>query len=209
MSINVLKQKKRMRYLSIDIEATGLREKDYIIELAFVPFDPKVADIPTELSMHTYVKCPSFESLKPTLDPWVIEHNEKIIKDAHSKGLEIPELKEKITQYLESLPIRNYFGPERITLFGKSMNAIDLPFLSRDLGFEFMRKYFHHQDLDLSSSARTLIDMGILPAASTSGSELMKLLGMGEVAHNALEDAVNTAKMYIGIVNKFGAQKKS
>ncbi len=197
-----------MRYLSIDLEATGLRENDYIIELAFVPFDSKADEIPTELSLHTFVQCPSFEKLKPTLDPWVVEHNEKLIKNAHDKGLTLPELKAKITEYLESLPIRNYFGSEKITLFGKSMNAIDLPFLNRDLGFEYMRKYFHHRDLDLSSSARTLIDMGILPSSSASGSELMKLLGLGEVVHTALEDAINTAKLYIGIINKFGANAK-
>lgn len=193
-----------MRYLSLDIEATGLREHDSIIELAFVPFDVNEDEIPLELSFHTYVQCASFEDLRPKLDPWVIEHNEKIIRKAHSEGLAIPDLKLKIKNYLESLPIRNYFGTDKITLFGKSMNAIDLPFLNRDLGFEFMRNYFHHRDLDLSSSARTLIDMGILPAQSASGSELMKLLGLGEVAHTASDDAFYTAKMYIEIIKKFG-----
>ncbi len=82
------------------------------------------------------------------------------------------------------------------------MNAIDLPFLNRDLGWEFMREHFNHRDLDLSSVARCLIDMELIPAKTASGSELMRFLGLGEVQHTALADAINTAKMYIKLVEK-------
>ena len=41
-----------------------------------------------------------------------------------------------------------------------------------------------------------LMDMGLLGKGMDSGSKLMEFLGMGEVCHTALEDAINTAKMY-------------
>jgi DNA polymerase-3 subunit epsilon len=66
-----------------------------------------------------------------------------------------------------------------------------------------MRKYFHHRNLDLSSTANTLIDLKFLPTECSSGSHLMRHLGMGEVKHTALEDAKNTAFMYIKILEMF------
>ena len=76
------------------------------------------------------------------------------------------------------------------------MNAIDLPFLNRDLGWDFMRKYFHHQVLDLSSITMNYVDANRLPESCLSGSGLMDYFNMGDVAHNALDDALNTAKLY-------------
>ena len=194
-----------MKYLSFDLEATGLREHDLIIEFACVPFDAKERNIENDLSFHCFVKCPSFNELKSDLDPWVIENNETLINKAHTEGLEMKAFKDKLVAYLTSDTIQNYFGNKKITLFGKSMAAIDLPFLNRDLGWETMRKYFEHRQLDLSSVAYNMIDLGHLPEKCTSGSELMKELGYGEVAHTALEDAVNTAKMYLEIIKSFHA----
>lgn len=199
-----------MKYLSIDLEATGLREHDSIIEFAMIPFDTTSKTLERSLAKHFFIKCDSFETLKPTLDPWVVEHNEKLIKKAHSEGIEIHEFKNRLEKYLESNDVKKYFANEKnekIILFGKSMNAIDLPFLTRDLGWEFMRKHFHHRDLDLSSTANTLIDLGLIPKACSSGSELMRFLNMGDVCHTALEDAINTALMYLKLIEMFG--KKS
>ena len=69
--------------------------------------------------------------------------------------------------------------------------------------FDFMRRYFEHRQLDLSCVAYCLIDMGMLPSECESGSKLMKHLGFGEVAHTALEDAINTAKMYFKLLEKY------
>lgn len=190
-----------MKYLSFDIEATGLEEHDKIIEFAMVPFDTEMG-INHELEFHTFVHCPSFEELKPQLNQWVIDNNKGLIEKAHTQGIKIPEFKEKLEQYFESEAVKNYFGNEKIVLFGKSINAIDLPFLNRDLGWDWMRKYFHHRVNDLSSSTLALIDLGFLPKGSDSGSQMMAYLGMGEVAHTALEDAVNTAIIYLKILDK-------
>jgi DNA polymerase-3 subunit epsilon len=196
-----------MKYLSIDLEATGLGENCQIIEFAMIPFDTQFMRLEDSLARSCYVHCPSFEELKPNLDPWVIEHNEKLIRKAHQEGLTQSEFKQWLKDYLESPDVRQFFGNQKIVLFGKSMTAIDLPFLTRDLGWEFMRKYFHHRNLDLSGIGYGLIDFNFLPQGMDSGTNLMNFLGMGDVAHTALEDAKNTAIMYLKLIDKFGLKK--
>tara|TARA_R110002072_G_scaffold64203_11_gene160044 strand:+ start:30311 stop:30898 length:588 start_codon:yes stop_codon:yes gene_type:complete len=190
-----------VRYLSFDIEATGLRENDLIIEFGMVPFDTETGVIEKSLQKHFFVQCPSFDELKPTLDQWVIDHNQELIEKAHSTGLNQKEFKSTMTSYFESKEVKDYFNNKKITLFGKSVSAIDLPFLNRDLGWNYMREHFEHRQLDLSSVAYCLIDMGLIPAECQSGSALMSFLKMGEVAHTALEDAVNTADMYLKLID--------
>lgn len=192
-----------MKYLSIDLEATGLDENDYIIEFGMIPFDAENRTLEENLARRYLVSCPSYESLLPNLDPWVIEHNESLIKDAHSQGLERHAFKKELETYLNTTEVKNYFGNEKIMIFGKSLNAIDLPFLTRDLGWEFMRRHFNHRVLDLSSTANTLVDMNFLPEKCTNGSELMNHLGMGEVCHTAMDDARNTAIMYLKLLDQF------
>jgi oligoribonuclease (3'-5' exoribonuclease) len=196
-----------MKYLSIDLEATGLGENCQIIEFAMIPFDTQFRRLEESLARSVYIHCPSFEDLRDSLDPWVREHNEKIIRKAHQEGLTMSEFKEFLRKYLEGPEVRQYFGGQKIVLFGKSMTAIDLPFLTRDLGWDFMRKYFHHRNLDLSGIGYGLIDLGLLPQGMDSGTNMMNYLGMGEVAHTALEDAKNTAIMYLKLLDKFGAKK--
>jgi len=204
-----------MKYLSIDIEATGLNEDDLIIEFAAIPFDSQAGTLEESLALHTYIKCPSFESLRSRLDPWVIEHNEKLIRKSHSQGIAISQFKEELENFLEHPNVRKYFfgenfNPKRdkIILFGKSLNAIDLPFLNRDLGWDFMRTHFHHRVLDLSSVAYAYVDELRLPENCRSGSGLMNYLVMGEVCHTALEDAKNTAIMYIKLLQRFQMEHK-
>ena len=192
-----------MKYLSFDIEATGLEENAHMIEFAMVPFDTENAEIKMELSKHFYIKCPSYEKLEPNLNPWVKEHNKELIQKAHSQGIELSLFKKEMEDYLLSSVIKEYFDNEKVVLFGKSISAIDLPFLNRDLGWEWMNTYFHHRNLDLSCFTLGLIDMGKLEKGMDSGSALMKHFSMGEVNHTALEDAVNTAKMYLKLLENF------
>jgi DNA polymerase-3 subunit epsilon len=190
-----------MKYLSFDLEATGLEEDALIIEFAMVPFCTDTKTIEHSLSKQFYVKCPSFEELKPHLNPWVVENNETLIRNAHKEGVSISEFKGILEEYLGSSEVKAYFNNERVVLFGKSISAIDLPFLNRDLGWDWMNKYFHHRNLDLSCFCLGLIDMGKLEKGMDSGSKLMEKYGMGDVCHTALEDAVNTAKLYFNLLN--------
>ena len=168
-----------------------------------IPFDTADFTLNHELAKQFYVKCPSFEELEPQLSPWVREHNKELIQKAHEQGVSQEEFKNIMEAYLDSKEVKEYFGGERIVLFGKSISAIDLPFLNRDLGWEWMNERFHHRNLDLSCFTMGLIDMGLLAPGMDSGSKLMKRFGMGEVLHTALEDAENTAIMYLKLLREF------
>ncbi|MAZ48148.1 MAG: hypothetical protein CME65_06275 [Halobacteriovoraceae bacterium] len=197
-----------MKYLSFDIEATGLEEDARIIEFAMVPFCTEDKSLNNDLAKHFYIHCPSFEELEPHLNPWVRENNKELIIKANAEGITLAEFKTQMEQYLESSEVKNYFGQERIVLFGKSISAIDLPFLNRDLGWEWMNKYFHHRNLDLSCVLLSQVDLGNLASGMESGSKIMEYFQMGEVAHTALEDAVNTAQMYLKLLKKFSPSKE-
>ena len=190
-----------MKYLSFDIEATGLREHDLIIEFALIPFCAKTQTLEEGLSKHWFIKCPSFEELKPRLDQWVIDHNKELIEKAHNQGVEMSVFKQELSDYIKSSEVKKYFNNEKIILFGKSMNAIDLPFMTRDLGWDYMRDHFHHQVLDMSSVAISFADKEIIPEKCRSGGGLMKHFNMGDVAHTALEDAKNVALLYFKSLN--------
>lgn len=147
-----------MNYLSIDLEATGLNKNDQIIEFACIAFSAQKQSLYEDTKFHCHIYCPSFEELKPKLNPWVAENNKTLIEISHKEGISIQEFQIQFETYLKSDKIRKTFSEEKIVLFGKSINAIDLPFLNRDLGWEFMKKYFHHQVLDLSCIVRSLVD---------------------------------------------------
>jgi len=196
-------RRRKMNFLSIDLEATGLKENDFVIEVGVVPLSTDENIIHDHLSFHSYVKCPNLESLRPHLDEWVIEHNSELIEKAHQSGATIQKFKEDLINYLNSPGVSKLFNfpKEKIVLLGKSLNAIDLPFLTRDLGWQFMREHFHHQVIDISSITRFLIDSGHLPQECISGSELSNHLNLGEVSHTALEDAIQTAQQYFSLLN--------
>ena len=192
-----------MKYLSFDIEATGLEEDALIIEFGMVPFDTKTKSIESSLEKHFYIKCPTFDELEPNLNEWVKKHNKELIIKANSEGISIDFFKNELESYIHSKEVQDYFDNQKIVLFGKSISAIDLPFLNRDLGWEWINKHFHHRNLDLSCYMMGLIDMGLMQPGMDSGSNLMKMLKMGEVEHTALEDAINTAKMYLMLLEMY------
>lgn len=192
-----------MKYISIDLEATGLEENAYVIEFAAVPVDTSSQTILKSSSFHCYIQCPSFEALKPDLNEWVIKNNEGLINKAHKEGINQETFKSSFTSYLNSQTLHDFRDKKfnTFTLLGKSLTSIDIPFLNRYLGWEYMKREFHHQTLDVSSIARMAIDLKKLPPECISGSKLSNFFKMGDVAHTALEDAITTAEQYFNIVN--------
>lgn len=191
------------KYLSLDLETTGLRLNDYIIEFACVPIDTKTQEIRHDLSFHRYVKCPSFEDLESQLSPFVLENNEGLIRKAHKEGISLDELKRDLAKYMESVQVQLFFENELPFILGKSLTALDFPLLNKNLGRDdFMRKYFHHRVQDVSSTAMACVDSGLLPEGCTSSRNLAKHFNLGEdVQHTALEDSVDVAKMYFKILD--------
>lgn len=189
------------KYLSIDTEATGLKEDCFLIQLAFVPVDTDTESVKLEMGRETLVKCPSFETLRPSLNSWVVKHNREMIERAHAEGIPMDEVRAWVQQYLEWEPVREFFADERPVFLGKSLSALDIPLMKRYLGEEFMAKRFHHHTADVTSAARLLVDAGVLPPGTASGSKLLGFLQISDnVAHTALADAVDMAEAYIRLV---------
>ena len=190
------------KYLSIDLEATGLDENDLIIEFAAIPVCSDSKAIDHQNSFHTYIECPAFEDLLPNLNPWVAENNKELIIKSHEEGISLENFNNQFFDYLKSSELNDYKNKDsKFVLLGKSLNAIDLPFLNRDLGWQNMRNYFSHQVLDVSGFVRALIDSKKIPEDCTKGSELSLFLEMGEVKHTALEDAIQTAEIYFKLLD--------
>jgi hypothetical protein len=194
------------KYFSIDTEATGLEEDTHLIQLAILPVDVEEGRIYTELGKEWLIKCPSFEELKPKLNPWVLEHNESLIRDAHSKGLTQTELKEKFKEYLESPELKKFRGDTRPLFLGKSLSALDIPLMTRYFGKKFLETYFHHHTVDITCVARGLVDAGALPEGCESTTKLLRHFQIRDDArHTALSDAEDMANAYLKILKWVGS----
>ncbi len=189
------------RYLSIDTEATGLTEECVLIQLAFVPIDTETKKVVREMGVEWLVQCKSFEELKPTLNPWVIENNEELIREAHEKGVPPKDLIPLVHKYLTSAEMKAFFRDNRPIFLGKSLSALDIPLLTRTFGADFMREHFHHHTLDVTCVARALVDAGALPPGTESSSKIMKHFGVREEPeHTALADALDMAEIYLKLL---------
>ncbi len=198
------------RYLSLDTEATGLEVDCYLIQVALIPVDGVSKTVLTEWGKEVLIQCPSFEELKPKLNPWVLEHNEELIRKAHQEGISPSGFKKWMEAYLSAPEIRKYFNNERPTLLGKSMSALDIPVLTRYLGKDFMEKYFHHHTLDLTCVARFLTDVGKLPKGFHSTSKLLQHFKIRQKSeHTALSDATDMGQVYFKLLELLMSESAS
>jgi hypothetical protein len=189
------------RYLSLDTEATGLEEHCVMIQLAVVPVDVTAGKVHTELGKEWLIGCASFEELKPTLNEWVLKHQEGLIRKAHAEGMPMAQCKEELSAYLKSKPIVDFFGKDRPVLMGKSMSALDIPLLTRSFGWGFMQKSFHHHIVDVTCLGKSFEDAGLLPPKTASTTRLMQHFKLKEAAdHTALSDAVDMGNIYCKMI---------
>lgn len=189
-------------YLSIDTEATGLQEGNYLIQLALVPVDTKSKRVYEELGKETLVACPSYEELEPKLDSWNKEHNGGLIRSAHASGIPAESVKTFITTYLKLPQVSEIFKKERPILLGKSLSALDIPLMKRYMGWSLYDQTFHHHTLDVTCVARGLCDAGLLPENCNSSSKLIKHFGIRDnVKHTALSDATDMAHIYLRLLD--------
>lgn len=195
------------KYLSIDTEATGLEEHCLLIQVALVPVDGSKKLVAESLGKEVLIQCPSFEELKPTLSEWVIQHNEGLIRKAHAEGISPAAFRTWMEDYLTSEPIKTFFGGERPLLLGKSLSALDIPLLTKNLGKAFMDKYFHHHTLDITCVGRFLVDAGVLPPGHGSTTQLLKFFNIrSESNHTALSDSLDMGNIYLKLI-QFMAEK--
>lgn len=190
------------KYLSLDTEATGLEEHCVLIQVAVVPVDGDKKLIRHDLGREVFLHCPTFEELKPTLNEWVVKHNEGLIRRANKEGLSHEAFKKWLEDYFNSEPVREFFGKDRPLLLGKSLSALDIPLLTKTLGKAFMDKYLHHHTLDVTCVGRFLVDAGLLPKGHGSTSHLLKYFKIrSESNHTALSDAVDMAEIYLKLLD--------
>jgi hypothetical protein len=190
------------RYLSLDTEATGLEEKCVMIQLAVVPVDVTTGQVLTEHGKEWLLACPDFDELKPTLNEWVLKHQEGLIRKAHAEGIAMDKCRDELTAYLKSKPIHDFFNGERPVLLGKSMSALDIPLLTRSFGWDYMQKTFHHHIVDVTCLGKSFEDAGILPPRTANTTRLMQHFKLKEAAeHTALCDAVDMGRIYCKMID--------
>ncbi len=170
-----------LTFLSIDIESTGLKEEDECFEFSAILIQNGLV----LNKFHQYLK------VQATPSPWVEKNLKKNFLESQKNGLSKEEF---VTNFLFFLK-----DHKNLILLGKSLNALDIPFLKKILGYEVFYQYFSHRTLDLTSLAIFSILLKKIPSECLSGAHLNKFFHLGKIAHTALEDSENN----INVLNKF------
>jgi DNA polymerase-3 subunit epsilon len=197
----------KIKILSFDTETLGLEDPNnstnQIIEFAIVPATIIIDDMQVvELGLydnvyHKFIKCPSFEELSPNLSQWVIDHNEDLIRKAHSDGISDEVFKLDLATYLEEIKLDFFEGGDLLYL-GKSMQSLDAPIMTKHLGWDFMNKWgLNRKKVDVQDVARFLIQQGKLPLETASSRALVEYFNIKEdVNHTAIDDSIDMLKIY-------------
>lgn len=189
-------------YLSLDTEATGLREPNHLLQVGIVPVDTERRVVRHDLGREIILKCPSYEELLPNLDEWNRKHNKGLIERCSKDGVDPAQLVPWFEAYFAEAEVKKLFGDSRAILLGKSMSALDIPIMRRYLGVDRYEKWFHHHTLDVTCVARFLCDTGKMPRGTESSSKLLKHFGIrAEVEHTALSDALDMGESYVRMMN--------
>lgn len=194
-----------MKILSLDTETTGLENPfdddkgAKLIQFACVPAEITKDGyfIRHDIIFDVFIKCPSFETMLPNLNPWIVEHNKNLIQTAHSTGLKTEEFALKFKTYLDT-DIKNFTNGEKFLVLGKSLPSLDFLLMIKNLGYDFMREYgFLRNYLDINPIIEYLEMKNQINISDASSKTLMKYFGFGEdVNHTACSDAIDMIKIY-------------
>lgn len=168
-----------MKYLSLDIETTGLSiEKSLILEIAAV----MIVDQKDPLIFHNIIKYPVIEYG----EPGALAMNGRLFAAMGSKTLTLPNLEQARENFRSFLAAAiEYSGDKRLTVAGKNVASFDIPIL-RNQGFS--TTLFSHRCVDVGSLYLT--DFGKVPSLS----EINTLTGGSKVTHEALKDAFDVVR---------------
>lgn len=183
------------RYISIDIETTGLDpESCQILEIGAVieDWESPILELPT---FHCYVRHLEYRG-----EPYALALNSKILGIlAKSESKLDPDLKIygpahiefRFNEWLKRNNI--HYLQDRITVAGKNFGSFDLQFLKRLLNFNQLASRFRHRYIDPAMLYwEPNIDGSTLP-------DLKKCLARAgmtdEVTHTAVEDAQLVIKL--------------
>jgi len=191
----------KMRYVSIDVESTGLnRENCDIIQFAAV-----IDDILNPLPID---ELPKFQAYfyKPLYsgEPYALSMHGEIfrkIDKAHRENIEENELGERFMD-IQDLPnafrnflVKNNFKEDskrriHITVAGKNVGSFDIPFLKEKIK-DWNNIVIRHRNID---PAVLYYKQGDISLPDTK--LCMERAGLsGEVTHTALEDAIVVVKL--------------
>ena len=186
------KENKKFKYLSLDIETTGLiKERHDILSIGMIVVDtatvgkhPKLEDLP---SLHIAI---NHEEVTGNL--FAINMNQKLIKgilDGEVEDADVVRSYSSAGNKIENF-LDEHFGKKRITVIGKNAGTFDIPFLVNKIDREFwdpgLRGRFAHRVLDIGSMYYNPNELNHVPNLK----ECKEIAGIdGIVTHNALEDA--------------------
>lgn len=166
-----------MKYVSLDLETTGLDKECAVIEVAVVLEDTDNPSVPVEdLPHRSWLVRPA----QMFFANWIaMEMNHELLKEAHEKGVDAARVWSDLESTLHGW---GFDTQNRGNLAGKNVAGFDRKFLPPEID-----RYFHHRCIDPGS---VMIDWS---RARVPG--MHDLLGEGNVSHRALDDARDVVRI--------------
>lgn len=179
------------KYISVDIETTGIDEKSYLLEISVIR-----DDLTSPINELPYLYLPIRHDIITYSEPYALGMNAELLKKMMDKNFKTYTPKEAILELINFLIITHKEdvddkGKNRKIMFaGKNVASFDIPKLRA-----FIVKYGTEYELGLFDQMihyKTL-DVGSLYfdtfKDNVSLSEINKITGRKEVTHNSLDDA--------------------
>lgn len=174
-----------MKYLSIDIETTGLDEKNcQVLSIAGVLEDTLATDIPVEELRHFHF---IFNHKHIKGEPFALNMNKDII-EIIKEGKDSRLIDEgAFTTSLQIFLLENGIKDRKLKVAGKNFATFDKKFIEKILFWDTTRELdFHQRILDVAPLFVDFKNDEWLPNLNTC----MQRAGIeGSVTHDALEDA--------------------